>query len=226
MLPDMTVRKSLYVGAGLFISAWIVPRIIGAALVSGLSDSVDGWGFLGLLALGILVAYWLHGMMIGASVLLPLATWIQSLNPGLKARRVMIVGLIVWAIPAAFVSPMLIKAAHGLWLMRYTQEDCRKGVQIDFVQMAANREGRLMVHGEGLNRSPLVLSHLKIALDGDPPRATPLECEPLRPVGTQGPEEKVGPSGPIRIGCFVTDPAEPIENVKATIVEVTCDGGR
>ena len=227
MLPRMTIRKSLLVGACVFVAAWIIPGIVAQGLmVTVPAPDNGGWGFLGIIVLAILVASWLQGMMLGAAFLLPLSTWIQSLNPGIRARRVMTVGLILWAVPAAFVSPKISRAANGLWLKRYTQEDCRRGLEIADLHMATNREGRLMVHGNGLNRSPLVLSHLRIAIDGDPPRAKPLLCDPLRPPGTEGPEKKVGRGGPIRIGCFVTDPEEPIQNPRATIVEFACDGGR
>lgn len=227
MLPDMTIRKSLCVGACFFAASWIIPGIVAYGVIEAVPTPDDGgWGFLGVIVLGVFVSAWLHGMMLGVAFILPVATWIQSLNPGISARRVMTVGLIVWAVPAAFVAPMARSAANGVLLKRYTQEDCRKGLELADWHMATNREGRLMVHGKVLNRSPLVLSHLRIAIDGDPPRAKPLLCDPLRPLVTDGPEKKVGRTGPIPIGCFVTDPEEPILNPRATIVEFTCDGGR
>jgi hypothetical protein len=138
----------------------------------------------------------------------------------------MTIGLILWAVPAMFVPPALTAAARALYLRRYSQADCRAGVQIDHLENAVTPAGVQMVVGLGYNRSPLVLAHMKISLDGDPPRAKPLECWPLHRGGGPGYEEKVGSGGPINFGCVVSQPSDPIPNVRATILETNCDGAR
>jgi hypothetical protein len=222
----MTMRRSLIVGACLFIGAWILPALVGLGVINILGPGADGWGFLGVLALATIVVLWLQGMMLGASLLLPLATYLHSLRTSLSIRRVMTIGLILWALPAMFVPRALTAAARAVYLKRYTQADCRAGVRIDHLENDVTPAGVQMVLGLGYNTSPLVLAHLKISLDGDPPRATPLECWPLHRGGRPGYETEVGPGGPINFGCEVSQPSEPISNVRATILETTCDGAR
>ena len=91
----MTLRKSVFVGVGLFAAAWIVPGPIMMGLIYVMRDSGDGSAFLGGLVLPMMLALWLQGTMIAAAFLLPLATWIQSLSPGSRARRIVTVGVIV-----------------------------------------------------------------------------------------------------------------------------------
>ena len=136
------------------------------------------------------------------------------------------VGLALWAIPAAFVAPKVTAAVHAISMKRYTQADCKAGLDLYLVENGETAAGVKLIYVQGMNRSPMVLSHLKIALDGDPPRATPLECFPLRKGGAAGVEEKIGPGTVINSSCVLHDPAEPILNVKATILEAACDGAR
>src|SRR5262245_61146371 len=226
MLSHMTMRNSLMVGACLFIGAWFLPGIAMLGMLALGSTQVDGWGAFAVLALSLMFGLWLQGMMMGAGVLLPVSTYLKSQNPALSVKRIMVVGLALWAIPAVFVAPKVTAAVHAISMKRYTQADCKAGLDLYLVENGETAAGGKLSYVQDMTRSPMVLSHLKIALDGDPPRATPLECFPLRKDGAAGVEEKMGPGTVINSSCVLHDPAEPIPNVKATILEAACDGAR
>lgn len=91
------------------MASFILPPRVGLFLAGNIPASDAGWGFLGAILLGIIVGMWMQGMMWGASVLVPLSAWISNRNPKISLRRVLTVGLIIWAIPAYLVSS---KANH------------------------------------------------------------------------------------------------------------------
>lgn len=100
----MTVRRGLVIGGCIFAASWFLPPAVGYFLAMNIGQSSAEWGFLGAIVLGILVGWWMQGMMWGASVLVPLSAWMNNRNPRISVRRVLAIGLIIWAIPAYFVS--------------------------------------------------------------------------------------------------------------------------
>jgi hypothetical protein len=73
------------------------------------------------------------------------------------------------------------------------------------------------------NAGQSVLTHLEIAIDGEPPRQRPVVCRPLvEGSSSAGHETKIMPGWPLEFACPVDGSAEAMQKPTATIIEAVC----